>query len=108
MDPAGCRGEEQEEVVRLRPVRCERVHLAHSCQSVTSGPAIINRAADDSEQALQNHGKVKTRALAAASTTGQGAQHSLNDDTPPQQGVAKHAGVGCHMEHKQVRQNKSY
>lgn len=29
MDPAGCREEEHEEVVRLRPVRCELVHPAH-------------------------------------------------------------------------------
>lgn len=50
MDPAGCRGEEQEEVVRLRPVRCERVHPAHGWvnqspaepQSLTEPQMIVN------------------------------------------------------------------
>lgn len=107
VDPGGCRGEEQEEVERLRPVRCERVHPAHGCQSVTSGPAIINRAADDSEQALKNHGKVEAWSLAAASTTGMtGSSHSLL--MTPQEKLAERAGVGCHMENKQVWQDQSY
>lgn len=88
-DPAGqcanwvfrCRM--QEEVVRLRPVRCEWVHPAHGGQSVTSGPAIINRAADDSEQVPQKNDKVETRSLAAASTTGTTGISGSLLTTPP-------------------------
>lgn len=98
--------EEQEEVVRLSPVRCERVPPAHNCQSVTSRPAIINRAANKHSK---NHSKVETWSLAAASTTGMtGSSHSLLMTPPPQLGVALRAGVGCHMDHNQVWQNHSY
>lgn len=87
MDPAGCR---EEEVVRLRPVRCERVHPAHGW--VNQSPAEPQSLTDDdSERALQNHGEGKTRSLAAASTTAMTGSFSFFAP-----GGAKRAGVGCH------------
>lgn len=59
MDPAGCRGEEQEEVVRLRPVRCERVRPAHGWvnQSPAEPQSLTEMIVNESSRTKLRHAR---------------------------------------------------